>query len=507
MIPVLSAPAIREVDRRTIEEEPIGSLALMERAAAAFTRRFTERMAAHGEGRPTVLVIAGMGNNGGDGLAVARMLHQQGWPVRAVRVRHGAEPSDDHAANWAAAAEAGVPLRECADGAFQVDVGTEVLVDALFGTGLNAPLQGAAAHAVGIMNGSGLPIVAVDMPSGLFAEDNTDHEGRAIVRATLTLSFQVPKLAFFLAESAPYLGDWELLDIGLSPVALASQRTAFHLLQTADVRAFLRPRARFDHKGRYGHALLVAGSEGMMGAAVLASAAAVRSGCGLVTVHAPAAGGPILQSAVPEAMLSPDRAADHVTALPELVDYAAIGLGPGLRATDDTAAVLSDLLHRSTCPVVIDADGLNALALHHGLWSHLGARMVLTPHPGEFDRLAGQSHPSGFQRLQAARAFAQQHGCTVVLKGAFTAVCAPDGLVVFNGTGNPGMAKGGSGDALTGLLTGLLAQGLPVGQAAMVGVHLHGLAGDIAAARLSAQGMTAGDLVAALPEAWRQLVG
>ncbi|HMC96298.1 MAG TPA: NAD(P)H-hydrate dehydratase [Flavobacteriales bacterium] len=437
---------------------------------------------------------------------MARLLKQQGIGVRVARVRHRAEPSAENVHNQLRAVEVGVHIDEIDARCDNVQVlENEIIIDSIVGTGLNSPLIGPMADVVRWINGSGRPVVALDVPSGLFTEDNRANDPKHIVKATLTITFEEPKLAFFLAENADHVGDWEVVPIGLDRPFLEDQRTIHRLIERSDVIGFLRPRARFAHKGTFGHALVVAGGSGHAGAAVLATRAALRSGAGLVTTHVPGTCEPIVQVLAPEAMCSADPSDEAVTTLPKVGNFSAIGIGPGLGMAPDTALVIKRLLQDRPAPLVIDADALNILAQEPTWLAFLPPGTILTPHPKEFDRLAGRSLGSGYERLELAREMALKNRCVVVLKGAWTAICDPLGQVFFNPTGDPGMAKGGSGDALTGLLTGLLAQGYPPLPAALLGVYLHGLAGDIAAHGLGMDGMTVGDLIEALPRAWQAL--
>jgi len=511
MLPVLSAEQVRAADAYTIGKEPIAAIDMMERAATRCTERLLilHNAGRFGEpGRITYLIVAGMGNNGGDGLVVARLLHQAGIPLRVMRVMHKTEASPEHAANYRRAMEAGIGVADMISSGDEFHVlDTDVIIDALFGTGLNAPLTGLPAHVVAWINASGRPIVSIDMPSGLLPEDNRANDPKHIIRARHTISFQVPKLAFFFAENAPYVGDLELVPIGLDPQFLHDEPVIHRVVERHDVIALLRPRPRFAHKGTFGHALLVAGGKGHTGAAVLATRAALRSGAGLITAHVPAASVIVVQISAPEAICSEDPSGTAITTLPDLAGFSAIGIGPGLGINDGTPLVVKRLLQDAPSALVIDADAVNILAENPTWLAFLPIGTILTPHPKEFDRLVGKKIGSGFERLELAREMALKNKCTIVLKGAWTAVCDPAGQVFFNPTGNPGMAKGGSGDVLTGLLTGLLAQGYASVQAAVLGVYLHGLAGDLAAQRVGIDAMTAGDLIEALPLAWRDLRG
>lgn len=505
MIPVLGPAAIREADAWTIAHEPIDSWALMERAAQACTRRLSAWLRAAGS--PPVNVVAGMGNNGGDGLAIARLLRDEGFDVSVCRVHHRERASQLNERNAGLLTEQGVPVQEVqqiTDWAPPSPDGW--IIDALMGTGLSAPLKGLAADMVRAMNACGNPIVAIDIPSGLFAESNDGNEAATVIRADWTLTLELPKLAFLLPEHGAHAGVWEQIPIGIDADQIRSLETPYRIMEEADARLLLRDRGRFSHKGSHGHALLVGGSEGRMGAAVLATQACLRSGAGLVTAMVPACGRDVLQMRAPEAMCIVDPCAGHLAMVPDAAAFQAVGVGPGMGMHAQSAQVIDALLSQAR-PLVIDADALNLLASNNAWLGRVPQGSILTPHPKEFERLASRTFRSGFERLQAARELAARQGCHLILKGAWTAICSPDGRVRFNPTGNPGMAKGGSGDALTGLITGLLAMGYPPEDACALGVYVHGLAGDLAAEHIGMDGMTAMDLVRHIPLAWRQLRG
>lgn len=502
MLEVLDAEAMRAADAHTIAQEPIASLDLMERAATAFTGELLRSSLVRGAGT-SFLIACGPGNNGGDGLVAARLLHAHGHRVRVVALSLD-KTSEDFAANLRRLQDARV-TPEVFDPEAGLDAtGWDVLIDAGFGTGLTRPLEGLAAAFAGAMNATGLPIVSVDLPSGMPAGGSAPERGQVIVRATLTLTFQCPKPVLLQREWSPWTGSWRVVPIGLDEAFIRAQGSRQHLLEEADVRQLLPSRRPFDHKGDHGHALLLAGARGRTGAAVLATRGCLRSGAGLVTTAVPGHALSVLQKAAPEAMCLPDDAPDHLAQLPRLGPFSAIGMGPGVGTHEDTERLLKLLVQEASVPLVLDADALNLLAENPTWLGFLPKGTILTPHPGEFDRLVGRS-TSGQERLDKAREFAFRHGVVLVLKGAWTATCTPDGHAFHNATGNPGMAKGGSGDVLTGLITGLRAQGLPAPAAAMLGVWLHGLAGDIATRDAGMDALQAGDLIAALPAAWKAL--
>lgn len=500
MIPLLSAEQLRQADAHTIAREPISSLDLMERAAERCTVRLLKLLARD----VPVVVMAGMGNNGGDGLAIARIMHGAAQPVQVLVPRYKTQGSPDFEANLQRARDAGVSVVWLEDGSDLTSFmpGT-VVVDALFGTGLQRPLAGWIKQLVHSLNARRCNVVSIDLPSGLFADDNTGNDPEAIVRAVRTLTLELPKHALLLAENHRFTGDWEVVDIGLDKAFIASFPSKAAVLEEADAVDRLPGRARVAHKGDHGHAWLLAGGPGKMGAALLAAKACLRSGCGLLTLRIPAGQEAVVHGHIPEAMVSSDPAG-HLENMPRFGRVDAIGIGPGMGTDEGSGRLLKLLIQEAPAPLVVDADALNLLAANKTWLAFLPPGTILTPHPKELERLAGKAG-SDQERLAQAVELARRHQVVVILKGAYTAICTPDGHTFFNTTGNPGMAKGGSGDALTGILTGLRAQGLGALDAAILGVYTHGLAGNIAAAELGMDGMLPGDLIAALPKAWCQL--
>lgn len=497
---IFTSAEIREIDAATIRLEPVTPAGLMERAATTLFQRIKDIVAPERK----INVFAGTGNNGGDGLVLARLMHEDGYFVRVFVVETGAAHSSDFRLNAERLERSGiVPVVLSEPDKFPVISRDEVIIDAIFGTGLRKPPAGVAAAVIRRINSTGAFILSVDVPSGLFCEDNQAADVNSIIRATRTITFQFPKLSFMFAGNGAFTGTWEVTDIGLHSETIAAMTTPYHYILRETVRPLLKERNKFDHKGVFGHVLLIAGSYGKAGAATLSAGAALRTGAGLVTVHTPASAVLALQAALPEAMVSPDPGEGNVTVIPELGPYDAIGAGPGLGTDPDTASALKDLLQGAGVPLVLDADALNILARNREWLDMLPPRTVLTPHPGEFRRLTG-SESTDFKLLQEQIAFALRHKCVVVLKGAHTSVALPDGKVFFNSTGNPGMATGGSGDVLTGMITSLLAQGYDPGDAAVTGVYLHGLSGDIALRIHSEESVIAGDILMNIGRAFRE---
>lgn len=494
----------KRLDAYTIAHEPIASIDLMERAAVSLADAWCVHFP---DVDVPVVLFAGPGNNGGDALALARLLCARGYVSVSVYLFNpsGCLSEDCEENRRRLLLVDGVSFHEVTSSFTPPCLTSEtVVVDGLFGSGLTRPLEGGYLSVVKYINASRSRVVSIDVPSGLMGEDNGGNNPEGIVRADLTLTLQHPKLSFFLPDCQPYVGRWEVLDIGLSPEAVRETDTDYRLTEEADVRALLRPRARFAHKGDFGRALLIAGRQGMGGASVLAARACLRSGVGLLTVHVPFCNNAIVQTAVPEAMTEIDFSDTRFSEATDTDPYRAVAVGPGLGQHAETERALMEQLGECVVPMVLDADALNLLSEHHDRLMRLPRGSILTPHVGELERLVGTCN-SSYERLQRARELAIDARLHLILKGAYTAVCAPDGRVSFNSTGNPGMATAGSGDVLTGILLALLAQGYPADEAARLGVYVHGLAGDLAAAELGEIALTAGDIVDYLPRAWQQL--
>lgn len=502
MIKIFATDKVKELDQYTIQHEPISSIDLVERAATVFIHEFCR----HYSKQTRIVVFAGQGNNGADALAIARLLNEESYHVETYLFNPTNHLSPDCETNkrrllnmervefTEVVAEFIPPLLSERD----------VVIDGLFGSGLNRPLTGGYAAVVNYINHSEATVVSIDIPSGLFGEDNRHNDMNAIIKAHQTLTFGFPKLAFLLPENEQYVGEWKVLDIGLHPNIIESEPSTYTLVEEEDISYVLKTRNRFAHKGNFGHALLIAGSKGKMGAALLAAKACLRSGAGLLTVHIPHRCEDVFQGALPEAMLSFDSNDEHFNTVPETGSYTAIGVGPGLGQHLESAAALERLLQPNGKPVVLDADALNLVASNKDLQNRIPARSILTPHPKEFDRIVGES-TSAYERLMKAQSFAAEHRICIVLKGAYTAVCMPSGNVFFNSCGNPGMATAGSGDVLTGIILGLLAQGYEPENAAVIGVFLHGTAGDLAAAFQSEESMISGDIIDMLGKAYKQI--
>lgn len=491
---------IKELDAYTIEHEPIKSIDIMERAAGALAHAIYGKYS----DVQSFVVFAGPGNNGGDGLAVARLLSDWGLPVSAYLFNVSDHLSDDCAEERSRLVSSGrvKSFTEVSSEFDPPELGEGVVViDALFGSGLKKPLGGGFASLVRYINGSSCRVVAIDVPSGLLTENNSFNIPQNIIRAECTFTLQQPKLSFLFAENSQYVGDVEVLDIRLSAEGMASIDTQYVITETSDISSRLKGRGSFAHKGSMGHALMVAGSCSMSGAAILASRACLRSGVGKVTVHAPECNRIILQIAVPEAIVHSDPDVSIFTESVDTDGFDALGIGPGIGTAEGTATALITQLRRATCPIVADADAINILARRKAWLQQLPKGIIITPHVGEFDRLEGHSADS-YERLLKAMDLAERISGYVLVKGRWSALCTPDRRVWFNPTGNAGMATAGSGDVLTGVITALLARGYSREDACIVGMYLHGMAGDIAAESKGMESLIASDIIDYLPAAF-----
>lgn len=493
---------IAEIDRYTIKNEPISDIDLMERAA----REMYYQLNAELPFSESMVFFAGPGNNGGDSLALARMFADAGSECSVYLMDNGKPLAGSPAINWQRLADQEKVKMQIIHTIeeFPKLNNEDVVIDGLFGSGLTRPLSGMPAALVQHINQSGCRVFAIDIPSGLMGEDNTNNDPENIIRADTTMTLQFPKLSLLFPENGQFTGHVEVVDIGLHPKGIELTDTPWFITERKDIRKLMPPRPKFAHKGTYGHALLIAGSTGKMGAAILASQACMRTGAGLLTAQVPKNGYTIMQTSVPEAMCSVDTNSEVISNLPELEKFNAIGIGPGLGTNSETKEAFKQLLQNIKVPLVADADALNLISENRELFNLLPPGTILTPHPGEFKRLFGETHNT-WQRLQVLREAAQRLNIIIVLKGAYTATALPSGVVYFNPTGNPGMATGGSGDILTGMILSFLAQGLSPENAAIVGVYMHGLAGDLAARKISQPALIASDIPKFIGKAFRKI--
>ncbi|MEJ8844490.1 NAD(P)H-hydrate dehydratase [Lacibacter sp. H375] len=486
---IFTSEQVRAWDAYTIAQEPVASIDLMERAAIACTNWILK----HQFSKKKLHIFCGKGNNGGDGLAIARLLLQEAVTVKVYIFETGAKGTDDFQHNLEQLHKITKEIHFIQSAEFfPVLTADDVAIDALLGTGLNKPIEGLMLQLVEHISNSPAAVISIDIPTGMFAD--TSCKEHTCTRADHTLSFQAHKLCFMMQENAECFGEIHLLDIGLHQ-AYYHETIAYHqLIDREIIRSIYKKRKAFSHKGVFGHALMMAGSYGKNGAAVLSAKSALRSGAGLLTVHTPKCGYTVLQTTVPEAMLETDVEERHLSTLPtDMSRYTAIGIGPGIGLHEHTAELLMNLLHTAHQPVVLDADALNLLSIKKDLTKLLHEECILTPHPKEFERLFGKTN-NDFERKELALQKAEELNCVIVLKGHHTFIASPNGDAWFNNTGNAGMATAGSGDVLTGILTGLLAQGYNAEEAAILGVYIHGAAGDLAAQQLSQEAMMSGDI-------------
>jgi NAD(P)H-hydrate epimerase len=499
---ILPIDKIREADEYTIKNEPVDSIDLMERAAKACYRWMLKKFS----NTDRIKVFCGLGNNGGDGLAIARLLAKKDFRVEVFIIRFSDKSSEDfdiNLDNLKYQKRVNITeVKRIEDLPRSIDC--EWIIDAIFGSGLSKPVKGFPAKVIKYLNNQKGHIISIDIPSGLFADKSSIDSGGAIITADITLSFEFAKKAFMFAENLPFVKEWEIMPINLHPDYINSVDKADYFTLKEDVEKMIKQRRKFDHKGMFGHALLISGSYGKMGAAVLASEACMRTGAGLLTTHIPASGYHIIQTAAPEVMCSIDSSKKYFSEVPDLDNYNAIGIGPGLGQNIKTQNALKLLIQSTNLPILFDADAINILGENKTWISFIPPGSIFTPHPKEFERLVGKSS-NAFERDKLQREFSTKYSAYVVLKGYSTSISCPDGTCFYNSTGNPGMATGGSGDVLTGIILGLLAQGYSSPDACIVGTYLHGLAGDLASEELGYEASLASDITGHIGYAYQAL--
>ena len=503
---ILSSKQIRNADKFTIDNEPIAAIDLMERAASRCSKWLQKRF----DKKYKFYVFCGTGNNGGDGLAISRLLFESGYSVCCYLVASSKSNSLEFETNNQRLLKLGITRKKITSATnlpmlvkehFVCDK-AYIIIDAIFGSGLNRPIIGWIAELIKQLNQTNKTIVAIDIPSGLYCETKTTTSA---IKASYTLAFQLPKIAFLLPENNIFVGDWHLLPIGLNDNFIAKQNTSYEFVTLTDIRPLIKKRTKFSHKGTYGHCLIVAGMLGKMGAAVLCAAASLRSGVGLTTLHIPACGYQIAQISLPEAIVELNTGEYYLKGAVR-GEYSAIGIGCGIGLAKETQRFVYTLIKRATKPLVLDADALNILAKHPKWLLELPKDSILTPHPKEFQRLVGV-YTDDFDKLAKQIKFAKQYQVYLVLKGAYTSIASPDGKIYFNSTGSHTMAKGGSGDLLTGILVALLAQGYTPKNTCLIGVYLHGLCGELSIAKKAAESVLASDLLSFMSDAWYELKG
>ena len=494
MIKILSSEQIRNWDQYTIKYEPISSIDLMERASNAFVEQFVKIFP---EKKP-VRIFCGVGNNGGDGLAIGRLLKERGWEVLKYVVGNPKKGSEDFKKNLDRS-ELYAVIKEEKDLTQISD--DEIIIDGLFGSGLSRPLEGLFADAVNYLNNSNAKKVAIDIASGLFTEQPV-AKNQVVFEPDFTISFQTPKLTFLLPETHSYVGEWFIVDVGLHKKFLENEEFDFALTEKSDLERLIPHRKKFTHKSEVGKLLIISGSKGKMGAAVLCTKAAFAAGASLINICSPSCGTDILQISIPEAMVIEDPNEHFITKIPKSSDT--IVIGPGLGTENKTVSAFENLMKKTEQPVVIDADAINILANKKSMLKLVPKDSILTPHPGELKRLVGE-WKNDFEKLEKLQKLCIKYQINVVLKGAFSAVCDTNGKIFFNPTGNPALATAGSGDVLTGIAGAIVAQGIAPIDSLRLGVFVHGLAGDIVVESLNYFSMQASEIIHFIPSALREI--
>ncbi len=496
---LFSGEQIYAADKFTIEKQQISSDVLMERSAVQIFNWIHTRM----QGAPVKIhLFCGIGNNGGDGIALARHLQEHGYNIAVYVVNYSKKRSKDFLINLERLKQRKVwPEFLDSDCEMPVIGRDDIIVDAIFGIGLNRPPDPWVLNLMHHLQKTEAFILSVDIPSGLFTDKVPTAENTAI-KANFVLSFQTPKLVFFLPETGSYMEQWEVLDIGLDPEYLMSTETEYELIGKHDVLPFYIPRQKFSHKGTYGHALIIGGSKGKIGAVTLASRACLNSGVGLVTAYIPECGYNTLQTALPEAMVL-TQGENRITKISYDFEPSVVGIGMGLGTDSETSNSFADFIEKNKTSLVIDADGLNIISKNKEILERLPSQTILTPHPKELERLIGK-WKDDFDKLKKVKVFSKKYNCIIVIKGAHSITIYGDRGYI-NTTGNPGMATAGSGDALTGIISGMIAQGYEPLKAAIFGVYLHGKAGDIAIEQTGYQALTTSDIIDGIGDAFIDL--
>ncbi|PRD56545.1 NAD(P)H-hydrate dehydratase [Sphingobacterium gobiense] len=502
---ILSAAQMYTWEQITMKSQNLAPAELMERAAEALFQAIQQYV---GERQASFVILCGFGNNGGDGLAVGRMLYNAGHTVKIYLLAHTSYSAENQI-NQQRLHEIDIPILSITTESQLEFPEKSILIDALFGYGLSRQLDDNWKELIDQINTASNPVLSVDIPSGLFADNPTPLEA-PIIQANMTYTFACPKLSLLFPKYAPFSGSFNVLDIGLDKDIQYSIPTTYHYTQKEEIQLFVKPLEKFTHKGTYGHSCIIGGSYGSIGAIILASKGSLKSGCGMITTYLPACGYAIVQSAFPEAQVQTDTAETHISMIPDqITKYQAIGIGMGMGTHPDTENALLQLFERlklmSAPPaLLLDADAINILAKNPDWHALIPSHSILTPHPKELERLIG-SWVDDFEKIKKVREWSSHYKQIVVVKGANSAIILPDGNVHFNSTGNPGMATGGSGDVLSGIITALLAQHHAPTNAALLGVYLHGLAGDIAATSIHEKSITATDIINHLSAAWQHI--
>ena len=498
MIKILDTLQQKAVDLCTMQTESISSIELMELAAKGCCSFFPKPIR-----KQNLVVFCGVGNNGGDGLAIARMQQNNFSSLKVKIIQTSEIYSENFKVNlerWKAVGG----MVEIIKNKSEINLSeNDIVVDAIFGTGLTRKVGTLISECIKEINRQAKYIISIDLPSGLFASKLSEGE---IIKADLTLTIGSPKIALLVPENSQYVGEWKLVSIYTNQICFEGLNIVHNLFDLSSAKRILKNRSKFTHKGSFGKALLVVGSETKYGAAILASRAAMRSGVGLLRVHLPVNGKQLIHLSIPEAIVETDSNNEFITSIGDLEIYDAIGVGPGIGTANETIDGFIALIKEYPLPTVIDADGLNILSEHPDLFTNLSENSILTPHLKEFERLFGSSENS-FERLEKQIKHSVLHKIIIVCKGHYTIITLPDGRVFFNNSGNSGLAKAGSGDVLTGIITSLLAQGYLPEEAALLGVFVHGYSADLLLATKHEMGMLPSDVIENLPEAFKKISG
>ena len=500
MLPILNSDQIKKIDFHTILNEPISSIALMERAATCCYEKMKKQI---NNKFVKIHFFCGLGNNGGDGLVIARKCIEEGRDIVVNKLSWGQSQSNDFTFNEKKLIDLNVPIKiieSVSD--FPIIKNDDVIIDAIWGIGLSRPIENFVGDFIARINQSKAMILSIDIPSGLPVVPNFKIDKSKIVQADCTYTFELPKLSFLLPQTGNYVGDFTIVPIGLDSDFIKKQKTDYYYIEKNYIKHILNKRMKFSHKGSYGHALIIAGSLGKIGAAVLSARGCLKSGVGLLTVQVPGCGYDILQESVPEAMVIKDDGENYIESIVDIDKYSSIGIGPGIDQNKQTELLLLSMLDNYDKSVVIDADAINIISKNKHLINKIPEHSILTPHPGEFKRLVGY-YGQDMDRLANLRHFSIKNNLYVILKGAHTAIGCPDGKIIFNSTGNPGMATAGSGDVLTGIITAFLSQGYSSEDASVLGVYFHGLSGDIAQEKVGEVSLNASDIVKYIPDAFK----
>jgi hydroxyethylthiazole kinase-like uncharacterized protein yjeF len=495
---ILSSQQIRNIDSETIKREAISSLELMKRASTAFYNWFIER---YPNKHTSILIFSGVGNNGGDSLVIARLLHKSGYSVNVCLIEYSENYTEDCAHNIRRVKAENISFRKITDEKQIPAISQyDIVIDGIFGTGLSREISGIAASVINRINESNVNIISIDVPSGLFLDKKTSFA----VNATKTVTFQIPKLALFLPENQYFAGNVYIVDIGLNDKAISECESNIFYTERGDISKLIKPILKFAHKGTEGHVLIIGGSYGKIGSVCLASKAALKTGCGLVTAYLPKCGVPIIQTNFPEVMAIGDNGEKYITSINFDIRPDAIGLGIGMGQNEESQSAFHDLLVNNHLPLVIDADGLNILSKNPEWLNLLQPKTILTPHPRELSRLIGE-WCDDYDKIKKAMLFAQKYNIILVVKGAYSLIIDSENIYL-NSSGTPALATAGSGDVLTGIITSLLAQGYKQVDAARVGVFLHGLTSELAEKTIYPKSFIASDIIENIGNAYRSLV-